>query len=60
MNPGVNKTISVCYSMVKLLLELTKSNIFSISPEKCPVQGRVNNTNFFKIKVKFKKKVDRY
>lgn len=24
MNPSVNKTNSVCYSMVKLLLELTK------------------------------------
>lgn len=47
MNPGVNKTVSVCYSMVKLLLELTKSSIFNISPGKCPVQGRVNNTNLF-------------
>lgn len=47
MNPGVNKTISVCYSMVKLLLELTKSNIFSISLEKSLFRGRVNNTNLF-------------
>lgn len=46
MNPGVNKTISVCY-LVKLLLELTKSNIFSISLEKSLFRGRVNNTNLF-------------
>lgn len=33
-NPGVIKIISVCYSIVKLVLELTKSGILNISPKK--------------------------